>query len=205
MGETLTRDKILDAAEEVLRRFGPGKATVVDVARALNVSHGSVYRHFADKAALRDAVVQRWLAGMDGPLEAIVSENGPAPERLGRWLRELSAMKRRRLRDDPEFFAAYCVLAADARAVVGQHVDHLLAQVTAMVREGISRGEFDAPDAEAAARGVLLATAHFHHPAHAADWTRFETDMDARFEEVWAIVRRGLITNAAHQKQGNTP
>ncbi len=205
MSETLTRDKILDAAEDVLCRYGPGKATVLDVARALKVSHGSVYRHFADKAELRDAVVQRWLAQMDGPLEAIAAEEGPAPERLGHWLRELSSMKRRRLHGDPEFFAAYCVLAADARDVVGQHVAHLLALVTAMVREGIARGEFDAPDPEAAARGVLLAMAHFHHPAHAADWTRFEADMDTRFEEVWAIVRRGLITNTAPQTSGDTP
>jgi AcrR family transcriptional regulator len=39
----LTYEQILEAAEDVLRRFGPGKATVVDVARALGVSHGSVY------------------------------------------------------------------------------------------------------------------------------------------------------------------
>ncbi len=30
----LTRDRILAAAEDVIRRFGPTKATVVDVARA---------------------------------------------------------------------------------------------------------------------------------------------------------------------------
>ena len=30
----LTRDRILAAAEDVIRRFGPAKATVVDVARA---------------------------------------------------------------------------------------------------------------------------------------------------------------------------
>ena len=40
--ETLTRERILEAAEEVLRRFGLAKTTVVDVARALGVSHGSI-------------------------------------------------------------------------------------------------------------------------------------------------------------------
>ena len=49
----LTFERILEAAEDVLRRQ-PAKATVVDVARALEVSHGSVYRHFPSKAALRD-------------------------------------------------------------------------------------------------------------------------------------------------------
>src|SRR5690606_25901547 len=59
--ETLTAERILAATEEVLRRHGPAKATVVDVARALGVSHGSVYRHFRTKAALREAVTKRWL------------------------------------------------------------------------------------------------------------------------------------------------
>jgi len=45
----LTRDRIVSAAEDVLRRFGPAKATVVDVARALGVSHAAVYRHVATK------------------------------------------------------------------------------------------------------------------------------------------------------------
>jgi AcrR family transcriptional regulator len=57
--EALTPDRILEAAEGVLRRYGPAKANVVDVARALHVSHGSVYRHFPSKTALRDAVTER--------------------------------------------------------------------------------------------------------------------------------------------------
>ena len=60
----LTRERILEAAEDALRRYGPAKANVVDVARALAVSHGSVYRHFPSKASLRDAVTERWLGGL---------------------------------------------------------------------------------------------------------------------------------------------
>ena len=78
----LTPDRILDAAEETLTRFGPAKTTVVDVARALGVSHGSVYRHFASKAALRDAVTGRWLDRVSGPLQKIVAADAPAAERL---------------------------------------------------------------------------------------------------------------------------
>ena len=69
MGDAgLTCERILEAAVDVLRRFGPDKATVVDVARALGVTHGSVYRYFPSKAALRDAVVKQWLEAMMPPL-----------------------------------------------------------------------------------------------------------------------------------------
>jgi AcrR family transcriptional regulator len=60
-GAALDADVILAATEDVLRRYGPSKATVLDVARVLGVSHASVYRYFPSKAALRDAVTRRWL------------------------------------------------------------------------------------------------------------------------------------------------
>ena len=119
--EPLTADRILEATEEVLRRFGPGKATVVDVARALGVSHGSVYRHFPSKAALREAVTERWLARSHAGLPAIAEDTGaPAPERLRRWLGALFAAKRAKAGDDPELFATYQVLVGEASGVVAR-------------------------------------------------------------------------------------
>jgi len=107
----LTPEKILEATEDVLRRFGLAKATVVDVARALDVSHGSVYRHFPSKASLREAVAKRWLDRIDAPLRQLAEEQGPAPARLDRWLRTLFAAKRLRVLDDPEMFDTYLTLA----------------------------------------------------------------------------------------------
>jgi len=202
MAAALTREKILDAAEEVLRRFGPSKATVIDVARALGVSHGSVYRHFAGKAELRDAVMQIWLSRMNGPLEAIAAEETPAAERLHRWLLELSGLKRRRLFDDPELFAAYCELAQEARAVVGEHVDYLTVQMTQMIQQGVTQGEFEADDPAAAARGVLVATSPFHNPASFAEWTR--PDIDTLFDEVWTIILRGLQSSKQQKKKAGS-
>src|SRR5512145_1617784 len=124
--ETLTDERILEAAEEVLRRYGPGKANVVDVARALGVSHGSVYRHFPSKAALRDAVTERWLAEISAPLEADATGQGTAPERLRRWLDLLVTSKRHKALDEPELFATYVELTADARDVVTAHVERLV-------------------------------------------------------------------------------
>ena len=77
----LTPERILETTEEVLRRYGLAKATVVDVARALDVSHGSVYRHFPSKASLRQAVAKRWLDRANAPLQKIAESTGPAPSR----------------------------------------------------------------------------------------------------------------------------
>ena len=187
---SLTPGRILDTAEEVLRRFGPQKTTVVDVARALGVSHGSVYRHFASKAALRDAVTERWLARVAAPLGAWVVADGPALDRLRGWIGALAEAKRRKVLDDPELFATYQALAIEARDVVGAHVDHLADDVRRILADGVARGEVAVGDPPAAARAVLSSTARFHHPAFAEEWSA--PDIEAQLEDVWVIVAGGL-------------
>jgi AcrR family transcriptional regulator len=186
----LTRERILEAAEDVLRRFGPDKATVVDIARELGVSHGSVYRHYSSKAALRDAVAEGWLAGVSEPLAAVAAEERPAPERLRRWLDLLIESKRSRALEDPELFATYVQLAGESREVITAHVDTLTEQLTLIVADGAAKGEFAVVDPVVAARAVFDATSRFHNPVHAAQWS--DPGIDAAFEGVWSLVLAGL-------------
>jgi AcrR family transcriptional regulator len=186
----LTSERILEAAQDVLRRYGPGKTTVVDVARELGVSHGSVYRHFPSKAALRDAVAERWLHSVSGPLAAVAAQAGPAPERLHRWLELLIVSKRDRARDDPELFATYVQLAGEARGVITAHVEALVAQLARIIADGVRRGEFAVDDPHAAARAVFDATGRFHNPLHAAEWS--DPHIDSAMQDVLSLVLRGL-------------
>ncbi len=131
----LTPERILEVTEDVLRRFGLAKATVVDVARALDVSHGSVYRHFPSKASLREAVAKRWLDRANAPLAKIAESPGPAPARLDRWLRTLMiAVKHKKVSEDPEMFATYLTLAQEACKTVKAHKDSLIDQIALSCR-----------------------------------------------------------------------
>ncbi|ARZ70240.1 TetR family transcriptional regulator [Streptomyces albireticuli] len=188
--ETLTPTRILEATEDVLRRFGPAKATVVDVARALGVSHGSVYRHFGSKAALREAVTQRWLDQSHTALSAVADTEGPAGPRLREWLAALFAAKRRKAGDDPELFATYMVLVGENSGVVERHVETMIEQLARIVGSGVRDGEFTAADPAATARALWDATNRFHDPAYAAEWSR--PGIDEAFEAVCDLVLRGL-------------
>jgi AcrR family transcriptional regulator len=187
---TLTRDRILATAEDVIRRFGPEKATVVDVARALGVSHAAVYRHVATKAELRDLVVSRWVEATMSPLRAIVAKTGPAPQRLRRLIDTLIATKRRRAADDPELFAAYRILAQGAESVTAAHVEELVTLATTVIRAGVKERTFRAVDPMAAGQAVLRATIWFHHPVHADKWT--DPSIDAAYNDVWQLLMEGL-------------
>jgi AcrR family transcriptional regulator len=186
----LNREQILATAEDVIRRFGPAKATVVDVARALGVSHAAVYQHVATKAELRSLVVSRWVEATMLPLRAIVAESGPAPQRLRRFFDTLIAVKRRRATQDPELFTAYRTLAADAQPAVAAHLAELIGLTATIIRAGVKEGTFRAVDPMAAGRAVLMATSRFHHPAHAAEWTA--PDIDTAFNDVWRLLMNGL-------------
>jgi AcrR family transcriptional regulator len=186
----LTAERILEASAEVLRRYGPGKATVVDVARELDVSHGSVYRHFPSKAALRDAVAERWLKEISAPLAGVASGTGPAPVRLCRWLDLLVESKQRRAREDAGLFATYTRLAAESRDVIEAHVGALTAQLAEIIAAGVAEGEFAAPDPDASARAVFDATSRFHNPANAAAWS--EPGIDEAYTAVRSLILAGL-------------
>src|SRR6201996_2965810 len=148
----LTPERILEVTEDVLRRYGLAKATVVDVARALHVSHGSVYRHFPSKASLREAVAKRWLERVSTPLAEIAASSEAAPAKLERWLHELFTAKQKRYLEDPEMFATYLPLAREACKTVNGHKACLTDQLELILADGAKQGAFEIADPKATAK-----------------------------------------------------
>ena len=186
----LNREQILDATETVLRRRGPTKANVIDVSRLLGVSHASIYRHFTSKAALRQAVTERWLAQVIDPVGAIVTARGPAIERMRRWFDTLTATKRDLARRDPDLFATYLQLLEDSPGMVDVHVGALLDQLTAIVAQGTIDGTVASTDPHTTARAAFHAMSRFHHPLHVGYWQH--PDLDDHYQNVWRLLCNGL-------------
>ncbi|MEK5253922.1 TetR family transcriptional regulator [Paenibacillus sp. FSL F4-0125] len=188
----LSKENILDAAEQVLRRFGPDKTSVVDVARVLKVSHGTLYRHFSSKSALREAVTERWLHyNILDPLKVITEQfDGTAKEQLRLWLDTLIRSKRTYAVDDSEMFAMYASVTLEAVDMITQHVDQLIEQITRIIEKGIQTEEFRALESRVTARAIFNATSRFHHPAHAKEWLAAKIDQE--FNAVWDLILFGI-------------
>jgi AcrR family transcriptional regulator len=56
-----TRDRLVDAATELLDEGGPAAVTLREVGRRAGVSHNAPYKHFADKEELLAAIAAREL------------------------------------------------------------------------------------------------------------------------------------------------
>ncbi|USX51633.1 TetR family transcriptional regulator [Lentzea sp. HUAS12] len=201
MAEALTAEAILVATEEVLRRYGPAKATVVDVAKALGVSHGSVYRHFATKAALREAVTRRWLDAIHQEMEPAFDRGLPASEVLREWLQRLFDRKRRSHTEDLELFTTYKTLVGESSGVVEDHVEHLVGLIARIIQAGVDTHEFVTDDVPRTAQAVWDATQAFHHPAHAQEWGN--PHIQDAFDAVVSLVAAGLRYNRIPSATGD--
>ena len=184
----LTKQKILDAAEEVLLQQGPAKATVVDVARMLGVSHANVYKFFVSKAELRQAVVETWLDRMDAALAGIVRQRVSPQVRFKRWLDAFVGARQKAWRSNPQLFGAFRAVAAEQSPAVWKAYKARVTQSLALIiADGIADRTFKTNDALAAATAVVDGNVRFFHPAHCREWA------DPRVEAAYQTVRDLLL------------
>lgn len=74
-----TRNRILDAAENVFHAQGVGRTSLADVAQAANVTRGAIYWHFKNKSDLFDAMCERVRLPMEAMIEAAPGSDDPDP------------------------------------------------------------------------------------------------------------------------------
>lgn len=185
----LTREQILNVTEETIRRFGVQKTSVTDVSKALNVSHGTIYRHFNNKAEIMEASTEKWLKEkILTPLSKVCEEDAQTgSERLRVYIQTLIQLKRHYAEQDRELFDMYAKVTNESSDMIERHIDEIVEQMS----ELITQSELKSLNPVRVARSVFYATTRFHHPAHANEWTR--SSIDKEFNDVWKIVESGLL------------
>lgn len=74
-----TRHRILDAAERVFQEHGVSHTSLAEIATAAGVTRGAIYWHFANKADLFDAMIQRVFDPLEAKLAELQSNTGDNP------------------------------------------------------------------------------------------------------------------------------
>ena len=74
-----TRDRILDAAENVFHAQGVARTSLADVAQAASVTRGAIYWHFKNKSDLLVAMCERIRLPMEAMVQASAEEGANDP------------------------------------------------------------------------------------------------------------------------------
>jgi AcrR family transcriptional regulator len=83
MSQRLDRQAWLDAGLGLLAQRGVGAVRITDLARRLNVTKGSFYWHFRDRADLFEAMLEMWeTGGTDLAIAKINAIQGDTKTRL---------------------------------------------------------------------------------------------------------------------------
>src|SRR4029453_5084418 len=85
-----TRKRTLEEAERLFRVYGYSKTTVADIAKAARMSSANVYRFFASKSDINNAICERIIAEDEAAMVGIARLRLPASERLKRLIIELN-------------------------------------------------------------------------------------------------------------------
>ena len=186
------RDRILDTAAEQVRRFGEAKTNVVDIAKAMGLSHSAIYRYFRSKSDIFDALAARTMAEEADLAARFAKSDGSAAERLRGLVLALHRSKRAKLGDDPEIHGLYRRILAERPDLVADYARRMTALVRQVLEDGIARGEFRIRDLDVAAGVVRDAVTVFVHPAHVEQAVVAGLEMEPRLQAVVDILVAGF-------------
>lgn len=178
------RDRILDVAAEQVRRFGEAKTNVVDIAKAMGLSHSAIYRHFRSKTDIFVALAARTMAEEAELAARFINTDGAASERLRGVLVALHHSKLAKLGDDPEIHGLYRRIVTERPDLVADYARRMTGLVRQVLADGVARGEFRIPDLDVAAGVVRDAVTVFVHPAHVEQAVVAGLDMEPRLQAV---------------------
>ena len=156
--------RILDAAERLFRHFGYSKTNVSDIAKELGMSPANIYRFFASKTEIHQAICGRMLAASYQMAQEICALPLSASERLHRYVHAQHKMTVELMLDDTKVHEMVIVAIEREWHVIDKHIDRIDALLADVIREGIAAGEFAEQDADAASRCFGAATVTLCHP-----------------------------------------
>lgn len=156
--------KILDTAERLFRHYGCGKTAVADIARELEMSAANIYRFFASKAEIQQAICNRRLDDTRVQALGTAKLRINATERLRCYCLDLHRMTINTMMYEEKLHEMLIVAIESDWSVVEQHVSHMNEVVASIIADGIETGEFRKQDPAAASRCFNAAIVSLYHP-----------------------------------------
>jgi AcrR family transcriptional regulator len=160
-----TRHRIVETAEHLVRQFGHHKTTVVDISRAMSMSSANIYRFFASKDAIHEAICRRVFDDQVFAAMAVAGRHSCAENRLRALLLELARLNGERSRNDKRLQALLAVATSENWSIAADYADRIESILAGIVADGIKEGAFAGIDPRRAGRFAHAAMLRYLHPA----------------------------------------
>jgi AcrR family transcriptional regulator len=152
-----TRERLLDAALELMNAKGHGQLSVHEVARAAGMTSGAVQHHFASKAALMLEVITRLILQLEEASDFWPDAQWPLPQRADHFVQQAWA----KLYGQPRFSVAWSAyLAAREDELMVAHIIERRGLLTSSLQQRMALHfpeMCQGPQAEARVQFVLSA------------------------------------------------
>jgi AcrR family transcriptional regulator len=182
---TNTRDRIETAAVQLFVEKGVADTTVRDIAGALEMSEGALYRHFPSKEQLVWQVFERHYIEFAGRLLKLAESESGTREKLAAMIAGFC----RAYDENPRLFRFLLFVQHDQLGKLAADAPTPVEAVRMVIARGIASGELPAQDADLATSlvfGVVL------QPVQFAAYGRLPSDMGSMRERLvaaaWAVV-----------------
>jgi AcrR family transcriptional regulator len=189
-----SRLEIIEAAKVCLRKFGPSKLTVTDVARSLGMSHANVYRFFKSKSDLLDAIIDQWLTLLENFIQEIAARPLSASERIQAVVLDLHRKRKQKYIEDAEIFETFRRVVELRPEIMAERREKIIKTFERLLEEGMAAGEFKKLNPRLVAVALKDATALFLHPFMIP--TTLNQDTDKRAKSVVDFILAGFLAES---------
>lgn len=186
------RQRILAATEARFRHYGYNKTTVADIAGDLGISPAYVYKFFASKLAICEAIVGEMVNRVGAQLEAVAHLDQPASERLRLLYKTLLEQSVGLYFQERKLHDLIRVGMDERYAAVDRLKARMRTAARTIVEAGRASGEFEqrTPIADVV-DGIWISLVPFAHPSvleHLID----NVDLDRHARHMADLALRGM-------------
>jgi TetR/AcrR family transcriptional regulator, transcriptional repressor for nem operon len=152
-----TIGRILDAAERLMQTRGFNGFSYADIAGELGISKATLHHHFATKATLGHALIERYSASFQAALVGIDRSSSQAPQKLERYVGLYrDVLSGRRLCLCGMLAAEYSTLPQPMQDSVRRFFDANEAWLAGVIDQGRRGGAFQSRGSATAVARMLL-------------------------------------------------
>lgn len=140
--KTDTRQQILDAAFQRIMHYGYAKTTMAEIARDCCMSAGNIYRFFASKIDIAEAMARKLNTEINQENAALARGPGTAPEKLRRFHQTAMRKTYEKLDQDAKVLEIAEVLSNERPTFANEELAQERVYLVQILEQGVAEGHF---------------------------------------------------------------